>query len=204
MGTNAPVATRPLILCSMVSATSKGFFNTAGMATPAESFTKQAATSNRAGTQNSGLANHGSLAFCSGVLAWKYCQAPTALTPMSGEIATPVIREMVWANCWPGKFLSVVVAMSDVSARAVSGAATEAALRALEQNSWLAGALGRNGRQFFRDQYSWPVIERTYLDMLDRLSRGDCCRSHQRDAHLQRHATAGPSRAGHFGRRSHR
>jgi len=70
-----------LILCSMVSATSKGFFNTAGMATPAESFTKQAATSNRAGTQNHGLANHGSLAFCSGVLAWKYCQAPTHRRP---------------------------------------------------------------------------------------------------------------------------
>jgi glycosyltransferase involved in cell wall biosynthesis len=45
------------------------------------------------------------------------------------------------------------------------------ALRALEQNSWLAGTLGQNGRQFFRDQYSWPVIERKYLDMLDRLSR---------------------------------
>jgi glycosyltransferase involved in cell wall biosynthesis len=45
------------------------------------------------------------------------------------------------------------------------------ALRALEQNSWLAGVLGRNGRQFFREHYSWPVIERKYLDMLDRISR---------------------------------
>src|ERR1039458_6254943 len=120
MGTNAPVATRPLILCSMVSATSKGFFNTAGKATPAESFKKQAPTSSRAGTQNIGLAYQESLAFCSGVLAWKYCQAPTAPTPMSGEIATPVIMEMVWANCWPGVFLSAVAAVSDVPARARS------------------------------------------------------------------------------------
>ena len=46
-----------------------------------------------------------------------------------------------------------------------------ATLRALEQNRWLGGALGRNGRQFFRDNYDWPVIERKYLDMLGRLSR---------------------------------
>ena len=69
MGTNAPVATRPLILCSMLSATSKGFFSAAGRTTPPESFTKHALTSNKAGTQNHGLANHGSRAFCSGVLA---------------------------------------------------------------------------------------------------------------------------------------
>ena len=46
-----------------------------------------------------------------------------------------------------------------------------ATLRALEQNRWLAGALGRNGRQFYRDNYDWPVIERKYLDMFARLSR---------------------------------
>ena len=45
-----------------------------------------------------------------------------------------------------------------------------ATLRALEQNRWLGGVLGRNGRQFFRDNYDWPVIERKYLDMLGRLS----------------------------------
>jgi glycosyltransferase involved in cell wall biosynthesis len=44
-----------------------------------------------------------------------------------------------------------------------------ATLRALEQNRWLAGALGRNGRQFYRDNYDWPVIERKYLDMFARL-----------------------------------
>jgi hypothetical protein len=47
------------------------------------------------------------------------------------------------------------------------------ALRVLERNRWVAGTLGRNGRQFYRDHYDWPVIERKYLDMLDRLSRAD-------------------------------
>ena len=46
------------------------------------------------------------------------------------------------------------------------------ALRTLEQNRWLGGTLGRNGRQFFRDHYDWPVIERKYLDVLTRLSPG--------------------------------
>ena len=44
-------------------------------------------------------------------------------------------------------------------------------LRAIEQNRWLSGTLGRNGLRFFRDNYDWPVIERKYLDMLGRLSR---------------------------------
>ena len=44
-------------------------------------------------------------------------------------------------------------------------------VRALEQNRWLSGTLGRNGRQFFRDNYDWPVIERKYLDMIGSLSR---------------------------------
>lgn len=43
-------------------------------------------------------------------------------------------------------------------------------LRALERNRWLTGTLGRNGRQFFREHYDWPVIERKYLDMLEGLS----------------------------------
>ena len=45
------------------------------------------------------------------------------------------------------------------------------ALRALEHNRWIAGALGRNGRQFYRDHYDWPVVERKYLDMLDRIAK---------------------------------
>jgi len=44
-------------------------------------------------------------------------------------------------------------------------------LRAIEQNRWLSGSLGKNGRQFFRDHYDWSVIERKYLDMLQRLSK---------------------------------
>jgi glycosyltransferase involved in cell wall biosynthesis len=44
-------------------------------------------------------------------------------------------------------------------------------LEALEQHRWLAGSLGRNGRQFFRDHYDWPVVERKYLEMFDRLKR---------------------------------
>ena len=43
-------------------------------------------------------------------------------------------------------------------------------LRALESNRWLSVALGRNGRQFFREHYDWPVIERKYLDMMARLA----------------------------------
>jgi len=44
-------------------------------------------------------------------------------------------------------------------------------LRAIEQNRWLSTTLGQNGRQFFREHYDWPVIERKYLDMFARLSR---------------------------------
>jgi hypothetical protein len=46
-----------------------------------------------------------------------------------------------------------------------------ATLRAIEQNRWLAGSLGRNGRQFYRDHYDWPVIERKYLAMFARLGK---------------------------------
>jgi hypothetical protein len=42
-------------------------------------------------------------------------------------------------------------------------------LLAIERQRWLNAALGRNGRQFFRDNYDWPVIERKYLDMFARL-----------------------------------
>jgi glycosyltransferase involved in cell wall biosynthesis len=34
----------------------------------------------------------------------------------------------------------------------------------------LAARLGRNGREFYEQNYSWPVIERKYLDMFARLS----------------------------------
>jgi hypothetical protein len=35
----------------------------------------------------------------------------------------------------------------------------------------LAATLGRNGRTFFMRHYSWPVIERKYLEMFDMLRR---------------------------------
>jgi glycosyltransferase involved in cell wall biosynthesis len=43
------------------------------------------------------------------------------------------------------------------------------ALDRLLDDPALAAALGRNGRAFFERHYSWPVIERKYLDMFDRL-----------------------------------
>jgi hypothetical protein len=45
------------------------------------------------------------------------------------------------------------------------------ALRVLRERRDVAAALGANGRDYFRRHYSWPVIERKYLDMLDRLTR---------------------------------
>jgi len=44
-------------------------------------------------------------------------------------------------------------------------------LRAFERNRWLGPTLGQNGRQFFREHYDWPVVERKYLDMFARLSK---------------------------------
>jgi hypothetical protein len=43
-------------------------------------------------------------------------------------------------------------------------------LRAIERSRWLSGLLGRNGRQFFREHYDWPVVERKYLNMIRSLS----------------------------------
>jgi glycosyltransferase involved in cell wall biosynthesis len=43
-------------------------------------------------------------------------------------------------------------------------------LRAIDMNPALAAALGTNGQRYFQTHYSWPVIERKYLDMLERLS----------------------------------
>jgi glycosyltransferase involved in cell wall biosynthesis len=43
------------------------------------------------------------------------------------------------------------------------------ALYALESNGPLHARLGHNGREYFTRNYTWPVIERKYLDMLKRL-----------------------------------
>ena len=45
------------------------------------------------------------------------------------------------------------------------------ALYSLESNGPLHARLGRNGREYFRRNYAWPVIERKYLDMFERLRR---------------------------------
>jgi glycosyltransferase involved in cell wall biosynthesis len=50
-------------------------------------------------------------------------------------------------------------------------------LRAIDMGPALALALGRNGREYFAKHYSWPVIERKYLDILDRLKRETSTRS---------------------------
>jgi glycosyltransferase involved in cell wall biosynthesis len=42
---------------------------------------------------------------------------------------------------------------------------------ALESNGPMNAVLGRNGREYFKRHYAWPVIERKYLDMFDRLTR---------------------------------
>jgi glycosyltransferase involved in cell wall biosynthesis len=44
-------------------------------------------------------------------------------------------------------------------------------LRAIDMGPALAATLGRNGREYFSRHYSWPIIERKYIDMLDRLRR---------------------------------
>jgi glycosyltransferase involved in cell wall biosynthesis len=43
------------------------------------------------------------------------------------------------------------------------------ALRTISESRTLNAALGANGRQFFQQNYSWPVIEQKYLDMFQRL-----------------------------------
>jgi glycosyltransferase involved in cell wall biosynthesis len=46
-------------------------------------------------------------------------------------------------------------------------------LHAIESNPQFNEALGRNGRDYFRRHYAWPVIEQKYLDMLNRLAADD-------------------------------
>jgi glycosyltransferase involved in cell wall biosynthesis len=42
-------------------------------------------------------------------------------------------------------------------------------LHTLTTNQVAARALGENGRRYFRTHYTWPVIERKYMDMFERL-----------------------------------
>ena len=49
-------------------------------------------------------------------------------------------------------------------------------LYSLESKGPLHARLGRNGREYFRVNYDWPVIERKYLDMLERLRSAPAAR----------------------------
>jgi len=42
---------------------------------------------------------------------------------------------------------------------------------ALEASGPLNQVLGRNGRDFFKRHYTWPVIERKYMEMFERLKK---------------------------------
>jgi glycosyltransferase involved in cell wall biosynthesis len=50
------------------------------------------------------------------------------------------------------------------------GAEFSAALELMLDDTPLATTLGANGRAFFARHYAWPVIERKYLDMFERLT----------------------------------
>ena len=50
-------------------------------------------------------------------------------------------------------------------------------LSLLQTNRPLAAALGTNGRTYYQRHYAWPVIEKKYLDMLERLSEDDSARA---------------------------
>ena len=45
------------------------------------------------------------------------------------------------------------------------------ALYSLESNGPLNSRLGLNGREFFRRNYAWPVVEQKYLEMFERLKK---------------------------------
>jgi hypothetical protein len=55
----------------------------------------------------------------------------------------------------------------------VSRAEFTETLRVLETHRQLRAALGANGRAYFRRHYTWPVVERKYLEMLEQLRRED-------------------------------
>jgi glycosyltransferase involved in cell wall biosynthesis len=46
-------------------------------------------------------------------------------------------------------------------------------LRAIAESRRLNAAFGANGREFFQQNYAWPVIEQKYLDVLARLNEED-------------------------------
>jgi glycosyltransferase involved in cell wall biosynthesis len=51
------------------------------------------------------------------------------------------------------------------------------ALYSLESNGPLNARLGRNGKDFFKRHYAWPVIERKYLEMFEQLKKAGAARA---------------------------
>jgi glycosyltransferase involved in cell wall biosynthesis len=47
------------------------------------------------------------------------------------------------------------------------------ALRLLESDAALRASLGSNGRRYFDAHYTWEIVERKYLDLLERVRRED-------------------------------
>ena len=74
-----------------------------------------------------------------------------------------------------------------------------AALDRLLDDPALARSLGRNGRDYFARHYSWPVIERKYFDMFERLTSESARTLHGAAAGLVRPAR--PHRASRGRRR---
>jgi glycosyltransferase involved in cell wall biosynthesis len=74
------------------------------------------------------------------------------------------------------------------------------ALYALESNGPLNARLGRNGRDYFKRHYDWPVIERKYLDMFAQLKR-DLPPGKVRPSSRGSHAAAMDPLPGYFARR---
>jgi hypothetical protein len=66
------------------------------------------------------------------------------------------------------------------------------AVRVLDGSPHVAATLGQNGSRFFRSHYTWPVIERKYLDMFERLVKDDAGQTVRRPA---------PEMPGWWGRR---
>ena len=67
------------------------------------------------------------------------------------------------------------------------------ALYALESNGPLHARLGRHGREYFARNYAWPVIERKYLDMLQRLQSETASRDDRTAARLDGATPARPA-----------
>jgi len=92
-------------------------------------------------------------------------------TPYNALIGACTGAGMIAIVGWIGEVMTKREAMGlgDVTLMAFVGAALGPS-RALI-TVFVGATLGANGRRFFREHYEWPVIERKYLDLLERLVR---------------------------------